>query len=334
MRCPSDSARPSTVSGIKRLAKAIRRDNAVSYSTALDLAAQECGYENFHHGRRALQRLSSESPAIQRSYSIYLSIYWRDQTKQPREGGLETLKIELASPLRSILQKHQVNWARGLEGYFIEYEDHLEMRGDVDSQVRARELLYRAALSLQFMDATGLRPATTRAQREKMQVVEGLPHRDHISRWLAPSGQCVILDEPYGHVTKEDAVKLRAAWLDRHGLHMARPAWSGLYVPGESVPHLISADTELLDQIARTVEALPTDSSSTLREWQGISGDYFSQFVSPARQAAGAKRKPRPGTTYGWSKNAITYFQRPGYQPRRRPDQAMSLADHVALGKL
>lgn len=333
MRYQSNSARPSTVSGIKRMAKAIGRKDEVSHSKALDLAAQECGYESYHHARRALERLSSEDRPTQRSYSIYLSAYWRDQSKRPREAGLETLKVELRSPLWSILQKHQVGWTRNLEGYFIEYEDHLEMRGDVDSQLRARELLPRAALSLQFMEATGLRPATNSVQRKKMQVVEDLPQHDHMSRWLAPAGQWVVLDEPYDHVTEEDAVERRASWLERHGLHMSRPAWGGLYVPGESVPHLISADKELLDQVVMMVEALPTVVSRSSHEWQGISDDYFSQFVSPARQAAGTKRKPRLGTTYGWSKNAIPYIQKPGFKPHWRPDQAMRLADHVALGE-
>lgn len=79
---------------------------------------------------------------------------------------------------------------------------------------------------------------------------------------------------------------------------------------------------------------MPEVVSLDLDEWQGTTADYWSQFVSPAREAAGAKRKPRPGTTYGFSKNAIEYWRRPGFKPLWRPDPSMSLANHVALGKI
>jgi hypothetical protein len=333
MRHHSNSALPSTLSGIKRLAKAIGRQDEIPHTQALDRVAQICGYQNFHHARRALERVSANDQSLRSSFSIYLSAYWRDASTKPMTAGLETLQIELPNPLLSILQRHQCGSARNLEAFFIEFDDHLEMRPNVDSQARARELLYRAALTLQFMEATGMRPATTRVQRKKMQVVEDLPQHDHMSRWLSPSGQWVVLDEPYDHVTKPDVVEHRCAWLERNGLHLLRPAWGGLYVPGEAVPHLISTDKELLEEVVTVIESMPKLIPQSLDDWQGSTDDYRLQFVSPARQAAGIKRKPRPGTTYGWSKNAIQYTQRPGFKPNWRPDQAMSLSNHVELGE-
>ncbi|QQE90096.1 DUF5623 domain-containing protein [Azotobacter chroococcum] len=326
------SVPPSTLPGIKRLAKSIRKQDQIPHLEALNKAAQSSGYENYHHARHVLERAMGPMP-LKQSYSIYLSAYWSDMSTKPAAAGLETLRIELPKPLLSILQKHQCGSARNLEGFFIEFEDHLEMRANVDSQSRARELLYRAALTLQFMEATGLRPATTRIQWKKMRVVEDLPQHDHMSRWLAPTGQWVALDEPYDHITEQDSVERRAAWVESHGLHLSRPAWSGLYYPDEAVPHLISADKQLLEQVVMVIEAMPEVVSRNPDKWQGSTDVYWSQFVSPARQAAGTKRKPRPGTTYGWSKSAIQYSQRPGFKPHWRPDPSMSLANHVALGE-
>ncbi len=325
MPVQSTPARPSTLSGIKRLAKAIGRTQSISHTDALKLAAIECGFQSFHHARRALEKLGA-------TYSIFLSAYWRDTTMHPKEAGLETLQIELPRPLMSIVAKHQVGWARNLDGFFMECDDHLEMRGDVGSQLRARELLNRAALTLMFLEATGLRPATNRSQRALMQVVSDLPHHDHMSRWLAPSGSWTVLDEPYGPAIDETAADRRESWAANRGLHIARPDWPGLYLPGESVPHLISTDKSLLDELVMKVQSLPRDVVPSATEWQGSSKSYHGQFVSPSRIADGSKRKARPGTTYVWRKNATAYKQRVGYQPQWRPNKPMSLEHHVLVG--
>jgi hypothetical protein len=334
MRHLSSSALPSSLSGLKRLAKSIRRQQEIPHFQALNQAAQNCGYQDYHHARRVMERLRACDLPSKRSNSIYLSAYWRDRSAKPFQWGLETLKIELPSPLHAIVKKHQCGSARNLEAFYIEFEDHLEMRGDADSQGRARELLCRAALTLQFMEATGLRPATTKLQRKGMLAVDEFPKRDHLSRWVAPSGQWVALDEPYDHVTEPSVMAARAAWVESRGLFWARPTWSGLYYPNHAVPHLICADKGLLQQVVKTIEAMPDIVCLDRDKWQGTTADYRSQFVSPAREAAGAKRKSRPGTTYGTSKNAIEYWRRPGFKPLWRPYPSMHLANHVALGKI
>lgn len=47
---------PSTIDGIKRMAKSLCRENNLSHVAALDVVAQQFGYDNFHHARRALHR--------------------------------------------------------------------------------------------------------------------------------------------------------------------------------------------------------------------------------------------------------------------------------------
>lgn len=331
MRHSPSSTLPSTLSGIKRLAKSISRQDQIPHFQALDVVAQRCGYENYHHARRTLERADTVYH-FKQLHSIFLSAYWRDSSKKPVEAGLEILKIELPRPLLSFLLKHQCSNARNLNGFFIEYEDHIEMRSNADSQARARELLYRAALTLQFIEASGLRPATTKPQRQSMRLVDELPRRDHLSRWVAPSGQWIVLDEPYDHVIEQPDLGKQESWVLENNLYWARPSWKGLYYPSDAIPHLITADKALLEQVVQVVESLPPVISEDMAEWPGNTETYWSQFVSPARQVAGKKRKPRPGTTCGTSKNAIEYQSRPGHRPLRRPDQSMSLANHVSVG--
>ena len=45
---------PSSIEGIKRLAKAISKRDAISHSEALDTASQVSGFGNFQHARRSL----------------------------------------------------------------------------------------------------------------------------------------------------------------------------------------------------------------------------------------------------------------------------------------
>lgn len=332
MRHLPQSVLPSTLSGFKRLAKSICRKDQIPHSQALDVVAQRCGYENYHHARRILERAESVFP-FKHSHSVFVSAYWRDTSKKPVEAGLETLEIELPRPLLSFLLKHQCSSAPNLEGFYMEYEDHLEMRSNLDSKSRARDSLYRAALTLQFIEATGLCPATTKPQRKSMALLEKLPHKDHQSLWLNPAGQWIVLDEPYDHVIEQPYQNKREIWVEKQDLHWARPAWNGLYNPGNTIPHLIAADRALLEQVVLVIQSLPAVVKGGLAEWLEGTKPYWSQFVSPARQASGTKRKPRLGTTYGTSKNAIEYLHRPGHRSLWRPDRPMSLANHLSVGE-
>ena len=58
----NQSIRPTTLEGIKRLAKGIKRDLDVTHGRALDLAAQQANFENFRHARQALQHLPLKVP--------------------------------------------------------------------------------------------------------------------------------------------------------------------------------------------------------------------------------------------------------------------------------
>lgn len=319
------SVQPSTLAGISRLAKAIRKQDQITHLAALEIAAQRAGYQNYQHARHALNRDQAPLPS-QLVHSIYLSAYWRDTSTKPRQSGLETIRIDLPRPLAEFLKRHQIHRARNLEGYFLASEDHLEMRSNLHSQEAARDFLHRAARSLQFIEATGLRPAANRLQRKPMDQLDDLPNVDHGSRWISPAGDWLFLDEPYSPSLTE-----RAAWLANRGLHGAWPNWNGLHNPGQTHPHLTAANQTLLNQVISIVQALPSVIEGDWQQWPWISDGYSSQFISPARKASGNKRKPRAGTTYGWSKNAYQYHTIEGHGSVWKPDQSMTLGNHVAL---
>jgi hypothetical protein len=321
---------PSTIDGIKRKAKSIGRQNRIPYLMALDVVSQQSGYENFHHARRLLQRTEGGPPR----HSIFISAYWRDTSTKPASAGLEVLEIKLPRPLMQFLSKHQCSYARNLEGFFIEYSDHLEMRSNTESRERAKERLVRAALTLQFIEATGLRPVTNQLQRSAMKKANELPSTDHASKWVSEvAGHWLVLDEPYKDATQGAKLATREAWVAANDLHWARLDWNGLYNPGEAVPHMLTNNPDLLHKMVRVVEKLSDDALKLEGEWRIQTDSYYDQFVSPARKSEGKKRKPRPGTTYRVSNNAVELQWRPGYLPRQRPAQIMNMKNHKKLGR-
>lgn len=320
---------PSTLDGIKRKAKAIGRERQLARYVALDISARQSGYESYQHARKAIRR--DQQPTS--LHSIFLSAYWRDMSTVPRTSGLEILELRLPRSLTSFLSKHQCSFARNLGGFFAEYSDHLEMRGNAGSQTRARELLTRAALALRFVEATGLLPATTKLQRKMFEKAENLPSCDHVSRWICPdTGSWLMLDEPYSHVTQPAAHAERESWIATSALCWAKPDWEGLYYPGQAVPYLVAKDGELLERVKGIVERT---AKQTLVGAEGFlpSEAFHSQFVSPAREMDGKKRKPRLGTTYGYSKNAVEYRRQEGYAVYWRPAHRMSVENHLEMGR-
>ncbi|MBT2298216.1 DUF5623 domain-containing protein [Pseudomonas fluorescens] len=319
------NACPSTLDGIKRKAKRIGREHQLPHLAALELAAKQSGYESYQHARKTLQN-ELRAPLL---HSIFLSAYWRDSSTEPRSNGLEILEVKLPRPLLNFLSKHQCDYAQGLKAFFVECSDHLEMRSNADSQARAQELLMRAALSLQFIEATGLRPATTKAQIAAAKAATELPSADHVSRWIcSETGSWLMLDEPYDHVSKPAEHERRNAWVQTNGLVWAKPSWQGLYNPGHALPHFVTSDSDLLVRMVGTVEKIPVLSNALSFR----SEPFNTQFLSPAREQSGRRRKPRPGTSFGYSKNAIEYHWKEGWASQWRPNQRMSLENHKEMG--
>ena len=328
------SIRPSTVDGIKQLAKKIRRERNITHTEALDEAGRQAGYENFVHAKRQLV-----GAGVPRGIPIYLSVHWRARRERDGESkpvglraGREILRVDLSRPLPEIVAKHRVSHGRGLHGFRMEYEDHLEHLTNVQGQDEARKVLLTAARSLRFMEATGLQPVSTKKYHDLLRMLEKMPGRDHQSQWFEPGTEgYVFLDEPYAAALKNDSAE-RQRWLERNGLQMVAPEWEGIYYPGECPPHLVGPDGTLLQRVADALSKVQSVKEPVT--WPHETGLCGDDFVSPKRQADAKPRRPRPGPSWREHKGATPYGGAAGIPSRWRPTKPMPFDLHQQLGPL
>ncbi|WP_349780553.1 DUF5623 domain-containing protein [Xanthomonas sp. WHRI 7065] len=317
---------PSSVDGIKRLAKTLKRERSIPHHQALEEAARIAGFENLHHAQRQLARGVHST-----LYPVFLTAYWRENGR----GGRETLRIELAKPLAEVVRRNQLNAVRQLAGFRLDADDHIERELDVERQETAQQYLHDAASALRFMVATGLVPVTTQAMHRKLRYLQKMPGHDHPSEWLdTASGSWLYMDEPYDHHGPE-LLDRRRRWLRDSNVSVVAPAWKGLYVPGHSVPYLVSADAALLAQLSRKLATLSGEASP--QHWSGESDRYGTAFLSPAREAAGLKPRRRPMPAWrGEVRRGATPYGRPvgGAASRWRPAVAMPIGMHLKVGPL
>ena len=325
------SIRPSTVDGIKQLAKKIKRELSTTHTEALDVASRQAGYENFVHARRQLSMPQAGG------FPVYLSIHWYERLvdRPPagtRRGGREVLRVNLSRPLTEVIAKHRVADARSLEGFRMEYADHLEHLTTAVTQDDARKRLLGAVRSLRFMEATGLQPATTQKMRDLLRPLDDLPGRDHTSRWFDPAtDEVLMLDEPYSRAI-ENRRDQRRKWLAVRGLHVESPAWEGIYYPGECAPHLVGASAAFLERVSTALaKVAPVTVPDPWPHETGLNGD---DYVSPLRLSDAKPRKPRPGASYRDYLGATPYGGAPGIRSRWRPTKPMPLEMHRQLGAL
>lgn len=235
------------------------------------------------------------------------------------------LPQETVSALESF--KARGYWMLG--GFELESSDHLQKRLDVTSEDRAKKRITDAVRELQFGVATGLRRMRKVADKRKTEFMQLLPGTDHMSLWVEPgTGRWLALDEPY-HSRYSSNETRRGQWITERSLVTTAPAWDGLYSPGNSIPHLVSADLDLLQRTTDIVEQL--DSIPAI-DWDTYSAGYMTYFRSPLRVASGKPYRPRPQASYGKRAGAVAYGGRPGEASDWRPAQSMPLKQHQALG--
>ena len=331
----SISVLPSTLDGLRRLAKNIERaDSNLTHLQALEQAAVRCGYNNFTDAKRRMGRAPAGAPGAP-LFDVYLTAYWRSfREPEKRTLGRETLHVRIARALPTLVNWRQLDSSRHLGGFRFEYEDHLELRVNQGSPEEARARLFAAARTLHFMDTTGLRPATRRADRMALGI-DDMPQRDHTSDWVdAQTGERLGLDEPYPHVDPHGSK--RVAWLEERGLQLFAPAWEGLYAPGHSRPYLVVAEAALGQRVVAQVEALQKAMPAHLEASSVVSAKFWERFVSPARAAAGKPASARimpayPGTERA---GAVAYGGRAGEKGRWRPARAMPFELHEKASTL
>lgn len=325
---------PSTIEGIKRLANAIKREQQIPHTKALDVASHRAGFTNF---RNAQNRLGTgESPARSSgdssvTYPIWITAYWRDKENRV---GRETLRVASRQPWGGLLKPTELVAARGLCKFRADAADHFETPKDLPEQAAARRAVCEAARTIQFMEITGLRPLTGQVHRAT-RGAEGMPRRDHASAWLEPvTGAVIVVDEPYSS-SIEGTLSERSPWARGAGAAIAATTWPGMYYPGNATMYLTSLDgrEDLLASLVSNLDAAtePVDAE----QWQGESAPYAPMFISPARAASGKAKRARPRPLYRGlvRRNAIVY----GHVllgGSWRPNGRMPLDGHREAGNL
>lgn len=313
---------PSTLAGISRLAKSIRRDRGIKHTQALEAAARIAGFESYKHAQR---KLTLAQPTL---LPLHLTVYWRDHRAEQTSGRC-TAVVQLPEQTLEVLASLKVRGMTLLGGFELESPDHLRRRLDASSLSAAKDIISSAVRELQFCAATGLRRVYKVVDLERLDFLHALPRHDHLSFWMdGAASRWVALDEPYCDPQRM-ASSDRAGWLAEQELVMTTPSWAGLHAPGNSIPYLIAQDRELLQRVTTIVEQLPAEPAL---DWDTHSGFYFTEFLSPQRVASGKPYRARPQPSYGKRAGAIAYGGRPGEASSWRPAQAMSLSQHQALG--
>jgi hypothetical protein len=311
---------PSTIDGIKRLAKQIKRAQNIPHHQALNFAAKQAGYENLRHAHHHLV------PQIQSLHAAYLTAYWREN----KVGGRETIKVLLPVALADLIRPHQLRHARHLGHFKLEAPDHLERVSDTQSLSRAVDELAGAARTLHFIAATGLRPVTTQKERNLTRAFHDLPGHDHSSEWISrDTGHWVYLNEPYayGHGKADE-------WAKKRGFEVIKCNWKGLYFPDNALPTLFCSEPTLAANLNRQLDAL-AELGEQMTESE--TGSYAERYVSPARLASGRPplRRAMPAIRGVVNAGSLPYGPRSGGNVSMwRPAVRMALPMHQKIGSL
>ncbi|MDO8176718.1 MAG: DUF5623 domain-containing protein [Undibacterium sp.] len=281
-----NSLRPTTIVGIKSLAKSFKRSQSIPHSQALDLAANHAGFQNFRHARNKLLA-DPVQKAVQGNYPISISVDWRD--RGTRQFGSETLTVVLTAPLDSIAPIAKFNSAIGLYDWYAESLNRIYKVSIADKQESARQKACELAARLQFMAATKLLPSTGYARflpalNKGDRVIPGL---DHYSPWYdRTTKRYLLIDEPYvdsaGQSRDQSA---RDLWAENSGFEIIKPEWPGMYNPGGGTRIFLISNTKKgipLSGIVSALDKLPSPIS--VDTWNGVSGPYSqSQGLSLRR---------------------------------------------------
>lgn len=319
----TDSIRPTSLVGIKKLAKQIKKSAGIPHAAALDAAAEVANFANYKNAQRRL---------IRNPQTIYISVYWLSA-----DGfqGRETLPIGISLPVLELANRSQFRMTRGLSDMRLVATDHFVSDSLYPTQDAARRQACMAARTLQFMDATGLLPSREeRRRRAKQDRDVRLPGMDHPSDWYDPLGaQYILVDEPY--LGPEDQVDERQAWAHEHGWQLEYAPWSGMYYPGMASMYL-ACRTGGGPGLGRILEALRrAPSPVTEGDWAGHSAHNHQTFVSPAAKTPQDIRRAKSIGTIRRRRSAHTApYQLLLGGRSRRPLPRMPVEVHVRVSRL
>lgn len=321
--------RPSTIGGIKRHAKQIKKSSGVTHHEALDLAARNASYENFSHARNQLQSVNSS----QFIHNIFFTVYWYDRTSG--KAGREVLEVELSKPLNEIATKIELKKSNALAWFRLATDDLLVSDQVSHSQNDAIKTICKAVRVLRFIEATGLKPSSdSEAAYPKRNPNNRLPKSDHPSNWLdSVAGQSILIDEPY---LDPEVDQERAAWAKKHNWHLQASNWPGMYYPGMTSMFVATDASTGYDfkNLMNRIESIPLP--ITEENWTGLSSKGHDTFFSTlCVSQSDKKRAIARGTIYRAS-SSKTVPMRSWDAPdnERRPNAVMSIDSHLRAAKI
>ncbi len=328
---PNETIRPTTITGIKTLAKELKVSEGLRHAAALDKAAKVAGHQNFAHARRQLSA-GALAPA---GYTVYITTYWR--TRPPLDAGQETISVNLSVPLDQLVRPHHLKQARHLRGFRFTASDHLVDDTTTRSQSEARRRACAVIRTLAFMEATSLKPSGGRSRaypRGSYQNV--MPGHDHSSEWFDPGAKAhILVDEPYSRAVEGISAE-RLAWADHFNWEIVKTTWGGMYFPEGNCEMYLAADKAKGYSLTKILDALNALPPPMVEEgWNGKSGPMQPSFLSPGDKAKAEAPKPAPKPR-GKSEPRVTagYYTMFDSRQRRRPATRMPIEAHAEVGKL
>lgn len=325
----NEKIHPSTLNGIKRRAKQLKKANGISHHEALKIAAKSAFYENYTHARNSLKHSKPSNSA----HHLFFTVYWYDRTNQ--KSGREVLEIELSTPLLQIATKNELKYASGLRSFRLASPDHFVCDSLGSSQEHARNTICKAVRVLQFIEATGLKPSNDfMSAYPNKDRNNRLPQADHSSDWYDPeTGQFILIDEPYlDPVVKGE----RAAWAQKHNWHLQGSQWPGMYYPYNSNLFVATDATTGYDfkNLMDKIDNIPAPLTS--QNWTGISSEGHETFYSPLCVTPQDKRRAAAKGTLIRSPSSKTVPLRSWDSPNnwRRPNAVMPVESHLNAAKM
>jgi len=316
-----DTLKPTTLAGIKTLAKDLKRLQNLKHQPALELAAQQAGYSNFKHAHQALAHDPLASFEVKAGY---ISVLWTDDENQG--SGRVTLRAPLANLISKLVTVRGGFVNDGfLKAFKLESPDHLEGILDASSYSQALELARSASYALQLMDRTGLSSANLSFPSSVIDAFRAMPSSDHLSWWSMPNAphEWVVMDDPYQKIN-------RLAWAQSNQFVAKSCYGNGLYRAGIAHTTVFAPHKELASQVAEALASIHAGSKNIAPE----QGEYHTDFLSPYRIAIQSKRQPREmplpeGTIQDGS---VAYGAIAGQPSNWRPNFQLPIAEHLKIG--
>ena len=323
--------RPTTIVGIKRLAKSIRNSTGCCHQHALDLASRQASFTNYRNARSILG--SRSHGVASQGTTIFLTAYWRE--RNCIDEGRETFHLNLGCSWQALIGSRELRRSFALDKFRGRAADHLVSKTLYRSQASARRALCSAARELQFMAITKLRPASARNFAQPWPS-ERLPGADHMTSWADPqSGLELRVDEPYAAALDEDKLARRAEWAAKHGYRILRASWQGMYAPDiGSVMFLVVHDSlaSRADGMLKALDKAPAPVVEA--QWQGESATYRPSFRSSLEIQQGLKATVPldPLLCRATASTVVTGFGTD--KTRRKPNGKMPVEVHEEIGAL